>query len=93
MIRLEPKEFFDKYIIGVVEVDHGEGQVIAYDEDALIQGLTQNVREEDPKIDPDDAYTEALEDFEFNIKHGCPLKESPVFVSKRDWERTLEAEE
>lgn len=93
MFRLEPKEFFDKYIIGVVEVDYGEGRAIAYDEDALVDGLTQNVLEDDPSKDPVDARSEALEYLDFNIKGGCPFREAPVFVSKHDWERVLLEEE
>lgn len=93
MIALEPRSFYDQFVVGLMDMEDGEGQVIVYDEDSLVEGLTKNILEEDPSIDPDDAYLEGREHFEFNVKGGSAFKGAPVFVSRRNWERALDEEE
>ena len=93
MIALEPRAFFDKFIVGLMDREDGEGQVIVYDEDALIEGLTQNILEEDSSIDPDSAWIEGREHFEFNIKGSCTFKGAPVFIYKSDLIFALDEEE
>jgi hypothetical protein len=93
MIALEPRPFYDHFIVGLMDREDGEGQVIVYDEDRLVEGLTKNILEDAPETDEIDAYHEALGHYEFNVKAGSMVKGGPVFVSRRDWERALEKEE
>jgi hypothetical protein len=54
MYRLEPRETYDRFIVGV-----GTGgnpnypQCIVYDQDALIEHLARTYREDDPELDED----------------------------------------
>lgn len=92
MYRLEPQEFYDQFIIGVVHSGETGEPVIAYDEDALIEALTKNIREDSPEMSEEDAALEAREHFDFNIDAGSAFKGGPVFVSKQQWQVVLEEE-
>jgi len=89
---LEPRSFYDAFVLGVVEVD-GVNRV-AYDQDALIEGLAMQARADCPELSEDDAYAESREHFEFNIEAMChTLEGGPVFVSADAWFRVLSEED
>jgi hypothetical protein len=90
--RLEPRETYDQFIIGVATWKPSFPQAIVYDQDALIEHLARTFRESDPELDEDQALIDAQEHFDFNIVgsstfSGAPRSTSPdqstIWCSKR----------
>ena len=83
-IRLEPRDTFDRFIMGVCEL--GDYLVLVYDKDAIISHLHSEIvsyyKDQDESFDKDNIYFMALEHFEFNFvqKTGG----FPIYVSKDD---------
>jgi len=88
---LEPRSFFDPFVLGVVEVDGVA--CAAYDQDALIEGLTMQARADCPELSEDEAYIQAQEHFDFNVQGSCTFEGAPVFVSSGAWLMVLSKED
>lgn len=93
MYRLEPRETYDQFIIGVGTWKSNFAQSIVYDQDAIIEHLAQTFRESDPELDEDQALTDAQEHFEFNIVGSSGFCGAPVYVSKLEYVLVCEEEE
>lgn len=70
-IRLEPKEKFDKYILGVIEGMNVE-LVLVYDKNGIITEL----------ISDGMSYDEALEYYEYNILGAYWGDKTPLYLDK-----------
>ena len=84
-LLLEPREVFDRCLVGVVQADHSDDHwprtghthlIAVYDRTLCIEALVED------GLDPEDAY----EHFEFNVQGGWMGPHTPTF------EDTLEAE-
>lgn len=84
MYRMDPKEEYDQFIVGVAATPSGPSLI--YDKDALLENLAAQMSEL-----ADDGYSAwdlAVEDFEYNIYRTteCMGAGAPLFVSKMEWE-------
>lgn len=78
IMRLEPRHFFDDFIIGIGE--RGPQHFLLYDKDAMITAMAAvGAAEDDDEEDPE---TSALEHFDFNMNQGGDGL--PVYVSLLD---------
>lgn len=93
MYRLEPRETYDRFIIGVATWKPSFPQAIVYDQDALIEHLAHTFRENDPELDEDQAFIDAQEHFNFNIAGGSGFYSAPIYVSRSEYDMVLEEEE
>ena len=89
LLFLEPREDYDQFILGVTEGAMCSS-TLAYDKDGIIRFLTRSFRD-DQQISDDDAYTMAIEWFEYNMLGAYVGKCTPVYVSKQDLELILES--
>lgn len=89
MNRLEPKDIYDQFIIGVTWI--GTTQTIVYNKDKLIEHYADEIREDVPHMERSAAMLIALEFFEFNVETGAQgvLSGYPLFVSMDDWAEEL----
>lgn len=90
MHALEPRAEFDQFIVGVARWKPHFPESIVYNEDAIINHLIQKAQEADPSLSAEDAWTEAVDHFEYNIIGGSGFYGVPVFVSRAHWESVLE---
>ena len=76
MIKLEPQEDLDKFIIGKVKNKNGV-LVYAYAIEKMLEYMKIQCMKNDTQLSEQDAYLEALQDFEFNYQfahfEGCPV--------------------
>lgn len=76
---LEPRHFFDAFIIGIGE--HGAAHFVIYDKDAMVEAMVaaelEGDHEHDDDYDPGEAM---LEHYDFNMNQGGPGY--PVFLTK-----------
>ena len=93
MYRLEPREMYDQFIIGVATWKPSSPQAIVYDQDALIEHLAHTFRESDPELDEDQAFIDAQEHFDFNIVGSSTFSGAPIYVSRSEYDTVLEEEE
>jgi hypothetical protein len=91
--RLEPRETYDQFIIGVATWKPSFPQAIVYDQDALIEHLARTFRESDPELDEDQALIDAQEHFDFNIVGSSTFSGAPIYVSRSEYDMVLEEEE
>ena len=80
VLRLEPRDQFDKHIIGLTLNFEGITSLV-YDEDSIIEMLAEDF-EENKEDSEQDSYILAVEYFEFNIRGAYLGKQTPIFVSK-----------
>jgi len=78
IIFLEPRSIFDSMILGVS--DKG----LVYDQDALIEHWKKEFLEEAES--EDEAYTQAVEWFEFNVLGAYVGEYTPIYCSKSNLE-------
>jgi len=90
MYALEPRAEFDQFIVGVARWKPHFPESIVYNEDAIIDHLIQKAQEADSSLSAEDAYSEAVDHFEYNIIGGAGFYGAPVFVSRAHWESVLE---
>ena len=79
---------FEDAIIGVCE-RFGSEPVVAYDRERCIQILAEQFSEEDAYDDDEtehDAYTDAIEYFDFNVAGSYVGENTPVFLTLWDGE-------
>lgn len=85
-VRLEPRDTFDKFIIGVCEL--GDYLVLVYDKDAIISHLQDEIesyyKDQGESFDEDEPYFNALEHFDFNFVQKT--SGFPIYVSKDELE-------
>ena len=86
---LEPRAEFDQFIVGVARWKPNFPDSVVYDEDAIISHLIAKAQEADPSLSDEDAYSEAVDHFEYNIIGGSGFYGAPVFVSRDHWEVVL----
>lgn len=79
LIFLEPRSIFDSMILGVS--DKG----IVYDKDALIEHWRKEYLASSD-ISEEEAYTQAIEWFEFNVLGAYLGEYTPIYSSKTDLE-------
>ena len=84
LVFLEPRNVFDKMIIGVC---HTPEAVIAYDKDQLISYWKKEFKEDE--ISEEDAYTMAVEWFEFNVAGAYWGVHTPIYISRVEVEDYL----
>ena len=90
MYRMDPKEEYDQFIVGVAATPSGPSLI--YDKDALLEYLAAQMSE--LAEDGYSAWDLAVEDFEYNIYRTteCMGAGAPLFVSKMEWELAQEDE-
>lgn len=85
LVFLEPRSTYDKMILGISTEER-----VVYDQDAIIQYLTQDfltyAKKENRELDEEQAYLEATEFFDFNIAGAYMGKHTPVYASKKELE-------
>lgn len=79
MLRLEPRQTYDKHIIGTAR-DFKGVVIFVYDEDSIIDMLADEFKED--KTQEEDPYIQAVDYFEFNIRGAYLGEHTPVFVCK-----------
>ena len=84
LIFLEPRSVFDPMIIGVCSSI--DGYAISYDKDKILEHLQKEVLSGEGETSADDAYVMAVEYFDFNILGSYMGENTPVYVSKADFE-------
>lgn len=90
LLLLEPRSDFDQYLVGV---GNFRGYIVlVYDQDALIEHWVKefsenHIPDEATKtLDEEDAYTMAVEWFEYNVIGAYLGEHTPIYVSKSDLE-------
>tara|TARA_B100000073_G_C23716615_1_gene566183 strand:- start:1136 stop:1426 length:291 start_codon:yes stop_codon:yes gene_type:complete len=84
LVFLEPREVFDKMIIGICQTPES---VIAYDKDQLISYWRNEFKEDE--ISEDDAHLMAVEWFEFNVAGAYWGVHTPIYISTEGLEEYL----
>ena len=84
MYRMDPKEEYDQFIVGVAATPSGPSLI--YDKDALLEYLAAQMGE--LAEDGYSAWDLAVEHFEYNIYGSTEYMGAgaPLFVSKVDWQ-------
>lgn len=92
MYRMDPKEEYDQFIVGVAQTQSGPSLI--YDKDALLEHLAAQMSELADDIDEYNAWDLAAEHFEYNIYGSTEYMGAgaPLFVSRMDWEIAQEDE-
>ena len=87
LLLLEPREDFDRYIVGISVF---EGKIaLVYDKDKLIDHWTSEFTEShigDEPITEDEARTMAVEWFEYNVIGAYMGDHTPIYVSPNEYE-------
>ena len=82
---LEPRETYDRFILGLCETQTGE-HLTVYDKDAVLKHLINEI-EKGGEYDEDEAHIAAVEYFYFNLL----MKPLIIFSSRDDLTLTLES--
>jgi len=82
LLFLDPKDELDQYVVGLGEGFGNEAITVVYDKDLLLEHWAKSFSEGEADFEDDDAYTMAVEWFEYNVIGAYVGPHTPVYISR-----------